>query len=135
MEQQLLEFFNKASGIVWGAPMIILLVGTGVYLTIRLNFVTIFKLPHALKLIFTPDDEESEGDVSGFEALATALSSTIGTGNIAGVATAISLGGPGAALWMWIAALFGTATKFAEGVLAVKYRVKNEAGEMSGGPM
>ncbi|MBM7623909.1 alanine/glycine:cation symporter family protein [Sporohalobacter salinus] len=135
MQQQLLSFFNAASGIVWGVPMLILLVGTGIYLTLRLRFVTITKLPHALKLIFAKDDKESEGDVSGFEALATALSSTIGTGNIAGVATAISLGGPGAALWMWVAALFGTATKFAEGVLAVKYRVKNEAGEMSGGPM
>ncbi len=131
----LINFFNHLSGIVWGAPMLILLLGTGLYLTISLRGVTLSRIPYALKLIFTKDSSASEGDVSGFEALATALSSTIGTGNIAGVATAIALGGPGAAFWMWIAALLGTATKYAEAVLAVKYRVKNERGEMAGGPM
>ncbi|GAB6099017.1 sodium:alanine symporter family protein [Halanaerocella petrolearia] len=131
----LLNFFNQVSGLIWGIPLLSLLLGTGVYLTFRLKGVTISKIPHAFKLAFMPDAVEGEGDVSGFEALATALSSTIGTGNIAGVATAIAVGGPGAALWMWLAALFGTATKYAEGVLAVEYRVKNDDGEMAGGPM
>ncbi|WP_018249970.1 alanine/glycine:cation symporter family protein [Orenia marismortui] len=132
--EALLNFFSAMSSLVWGPPMLILLLGTGVYLTIRLKGITLSKIPYAISLIFK-EDNESEGDVSAFEALATALSSTIGTGNIAGVATAIAVGGPGAALWMWIAAIVGTATKFAEGVLAVKYRVKNEDGEMAGGPM
>jgi len=129
------EFFSGMSSLVWGPPMLILLLGTGIYLTIKLRGVTLTKIPHAISLIFTKDKDTSEGDVSAFEALATALSSTIGTGNIAGVATAIAVGGPGAAFWMWMAALVGMATKFAEGVLAVKYRVKNKAGEMAGGPM
>ncbi|GAB6137202.1 alanine/glycine:cation symporter family protein [Halanaerobaculum tunisiense] len=135
MQEQLLAFFTQASSIVWGPPMLVLLVGTGVYLTVRLKGKSITALTTSFKLIFSQEDDDEEGDVSGFSALATALSATIGTGNIAGVATAIAIGGPGAAVWMWIAALFGIATKYAEGVLAVEYRVQNDEGEMSGGPM
>ncbi|MPQ43118.1 alanine/glycine:cation symporter family protein [Clostridium tarantellae] len=135
MEKILIQINN----IVWGAPLLILLVGTGVYLTIRLNLLQIFKLPLALKYVFGKDDEtddsNAEGDVSSFGALCTALSATIGTGNIVGVATAIKAGGPGALFWMWIAAFFGMATKYAEGVLAIKYREVDENGEMAGGPM
>ncbi len=129
------SFFSSMSSIVWGPPMLILLLATGIYLTIKLRGITLAKIPYAIGLIFKKDVDDSEGDVSSFEALATSLSSTIGTGNIAGVATAISVGGPGAAFWMWMAALVGTATKYAEGVLAVKYRIKSENGEMAGGPM
>ena len=132
----ILESINN---IVWGPPLLILLVGTGIYLTIRLKLLQVFMLPLALKYVFGKDeeanDEEAHGDVSSFGALCTALSATIGTGNIVGVGTAIKVGGPGALLWMWLAAFFGMATKYAEGVLAIKYRVKDENGEMAGGPM
>ncbi len=134
----LLHFFNVVDSFVWGPPLLILLVGTGIYLTLRLGLLQILKLPLAIKYIFTKDEsltEESEGDVSSFAALCTALSATIGTGNIVGVATAVKAGGPGALFWMWIAGFFGMATKYAEGLLAVKYRVKDENGQMSGGPM
>lgn len=131
-----LEFFNKIDQVVWGPPLLILLVGTGIYLTARLGLLQIFKLPLALKYLFAKDsDSEGEGDVSSFAALCTALSATIGTGNIVGVATAIKAGGPGALFWMWIAAFFGMATKYAEGLLAVKYRTVDENGQMAGGPM
>lgn len=118
---------------LWGWPMIILLVGTHIYLTIRLKFPQryIFK---AIKLSVTKDSD-SKGDVSQFGALATALAATIGTGNIIGIATAVALGGPGAVFWCWIVGFFGIATKYAEGLLAVKYRVKAADGTMSGGPM
>lgn len=131
---KIIEFLN---GIVWGPPLLILLVGTGIFLTFRLAFLQFKMLPYALKLAFGPkqQDKKSEGDISHFQALMTALSATIGTGNIAGVATAVVIGGPGAVLWMWMSALFGMITKYAEGLLAVKFRVKNERGEMSGGPM
>ncbi|MBE6049185.1 MAG: sodium:alanine symporter family protein [Clostridium sp.] len=136
---QLQQFLEKVSGLIWGAPLLILLVGTGIYLTIRLKLLQIFKLPLALKYVFGKDEEatsdEAEGDVSSFGALCTALSATIGTGNIVGVATAIKAGGPGALLWMWLAAFFGMATKYAEGVLAIKYREVDENGQMAGGPM
>ena len=119
--------------------MLVLLVGTGVYLTIRLMGIQFTLLPFALKQAFTPqkktEGETQEGDISHFGALMTALSATIGTGNIAGVATAVVVGGPGAVFWMWITAIFGMATKYGEGVLAVKYRIQNSKGEMSGGPM
>lgn len=127
--------------IVWGSPLLILLVGTGIYFTFKLKLLQIFKLPLALKYLFSKYEEEyeyddlAEGDVSSFAALCTALSATIGTGNIVGVATAIAAGGPGALLWMWVAAFFGMATKYAEGVLAIKYRKVDESGQMSGGPM
>lgn len=119
--------------IVWGIPLLVLLVGTGIYLSIRLGFLQVLRLPRALKLIFTED--EGHGDISSFGALATALAATIGTGNIVGVATAISKGGPGALFWMWIAAFFGMATKYAEGLLAIKYRSFDDNGDVSGGPM
>ncbi|KGN00073.1 sodium:alanine symporter family protein [Clostridium botulinum] len=130
------QIFNKIDSLVWGPPLLILLVGTGIYLTLRLGLLQIFKLPLALKYVFAKDDElEEEGDVSSFAALCTALSATIGTGNIVGVATALKAGGPGAIFWMWVAAFFGMATKYAEGLLAVKYRTVDENGQMAGGPM
>lgn len=123
---------------VWGPPLLILLVGTGIYFTVKLKLIQISKLRLAFKYVFSKDESEGEdieGDVSSFAALCTALSSTIGTGNIVGVATAVVAGGPGAILWMWIAAFFGMATKYAEGVLAIKFREIDENGEMAGGPM
>lgn len=118
---------------VWGAPLLILLVGTGIYLTVRLGLLQVLKLPKAFKLIFA--DDKGQGDISSFAALATALAATVGTGNIVGVATAIKAGGPGALFWMWIAAFFGMATKYSEGLLAIKYRTRDDNGEVSGGPM
>lgn len=134
---QLTKILNQINSIVWGAPLLILLVGTGVYLTVRLGLLQVFKLPLALKYLFVKEEgeEKAEGDVSSFAALCTALAATIGTGNIVGVATAIKVGGPGALFWMWVAAFFGMATKYAEGLLAVKYRVVDDNGQMSGGPM
>ncbi|MGT2959460.1 alanine/glycine:cation symporter family protein [Streptococcus caballi] len=129
----MLQFFTALDNIVWGAPLLILLVGTGIYLTIRLGLLQVLKLPKAFKLIFA--DDKGSGDISSFAALATALAATVGTGNIVGVATAIKAGGPGALFWMWIAAFFGMATKYAEGLLAIKYRTKDDNGEISGGPM
>ncbi|NOI77175.1 sodium:alanine symporter family protein [Vibrio coralliilyticus] len=120
---------------VWGPPLLILLVGTGVYFTFRLGLLQFRHLPTALRLVFSKDDSKKPGDVSSFAALCTALSATIGTGNIVGVATAIKLGGPGALFWMWLAALFGMATKYAECLLAVKYRKVDDKGQMVGGPM
>jgi len=117
--------------------MLVLLVGTGIFLTLRLGFLQITQLPYALKLAFSPSQQDkiSKGDISHFQALMTALAATIGTGNIVGVATAVVLGGPGAVFWMWITALFGMATKYGEAVLAIKFRVTDEKGEMAGGPM
>lgn len=119
---------------VWGPPLLILLVGTGIYFTFRLGLLQFTHLPTALKMVFSKD-KSGTGDVSSFAALCTALSATIGTGNIVGVATAIKIGGPGALFWMWLAALFGMATKYAECLLAVKYRRTDSNGEMVGGPM
>jgi len=121
------------SGWVWGPPLLILLLGTHVFLTVRLRFIQRY-LPQAIKLSFSRGGEGA-GDVSHFSALTVALAATIGTGNIVGVATAVSLGGPGAVLWMWLTGVFGIATKYAEAVLSVKYRVVNERGQMAGGPM
>ncbi|MBA9027465.1 MULTISPECIES: alanine/glycine:cation symporter family protein [Bacillaceae] len=130
------EFMTKLSDIIWGPPLLILLVGTGVYLTLRISFLQFSKLPYALKLAFSKNqDHSSEGDISHFQSLMTALAATIGTGNIAGVATAVVLGGPGAVFWMWVTALVGMATKYAEAILAVKYRTIGKRGEMAGGPM
>ncbi|WP_288221459.1 sodium:alanine symporter family protein [uncultured Clostridium sp.] len=128
---------NAVDSIIWGPPLLILLVGTGIYLTLKLKLLQVFRLPLAFKYIFSKEDEDesTKGDVSSYGALCTALSATIGTGNIVGVATAIKAGGPGALFWMWIAAFFGMATKYAEGVLAIKYREVDENGQMSGGPM
>ncbi|WP_297517458.1 sodium:alanine symporter family protein [uncultured Clostridium sp.] len=133
------DVLSQVSSFIWGPPLLILLVGTGVYLTFRLKLLQIFRLPLAIKYIFSKDeeleDDDAKGDVSSFGALCTALSATIGTGNIVGVATAIKAGGPGALFWMWVAAFFGMATKYAEGVLAIKYREVDENGNMAGGPM
>ncbi|MBQ7498265.1 MAG: sodium:alanine symporter family protein [Selenomonas sp.] len=119
---------------VWGPVMLAFLVGTGVFLTIRLRFLPWINLVYAIKMIFR-QKKSHEGDISPFQSLMTALSATVGTGNIVGVATAMVLGGPGALVWMWISAAFGLSTKYAESVLAVKYRETNSVGEMSGGPM
>ena len=127
------SLINTLLGIVWGPPMLILLVGTGLYLTILLKGVQFRALPHAFRLIFS-SDKDDQGDISQFAALMTALAATVGIGNIVGVATAITLGGPGAVFWMWVTGLVGMATKYSEAVLAVKYREKGEHG-MRGGPM
>lgn len=119
---------------VWGLPLISLLLATGLYFTCRLKLLQFRKLAFAFKLMFKKE-EQQEGDVSSFQALCTALSSTIGTGNIVGVATAIIAGGPGALFWMWISAFLGMATKYAEGLLAIVYRQRDAKGQMSGGPM
>ena len=127
------EFFTSFSSFLWGWPMIILLLGTHIFLTVRLRFPQ-RKIFQAISLSFKKD-KNATGDVSQFGALATALAATIGTGNIIGVATAIALGGPGAVFWCWLTGVFGISTKYAEGLLAVKYRVKTKRGEMLGGPM
>ena len=122
-------------GIVWGPVMLLLLLGTGIFLTIGLKGMTIRRIPYAFKQLLKGRKGSGEGEVSPFNALMTSLSSTVGTGNIAGVATAISLGGPGALFWMWCTALVGMATKFAEAVLAVNYRETDSLGKKVGGPM
>ncbi|MBN2800043.1 MAG: sodium:alanine symporter family protein [Deltaproteobacteria bacterium] len=130
------EMVGTLAGWVWGAPMLILLVGTGVLLTVRLRGIQVRGLFHALYLAFIVRREpDGEGDISHFQALMTALAATVGTGNIAGVATAIASGGPGALFWMWVTGFLGMATKYGEAVLAVKYRVTDARGEMAGGPM
>ena len=128
-----LVFFKQVDNVVWGAPLLILLVGTGIYLSFRLGLLQVFRLPQAFRLIF--EEDQGEGDISSFGALATAVAATVGTGNIVGVATAIQTGGPGALFWMWMAAFFGMATKYAEGLLAIRYRTKDDNGHISGGPM
>ncbi|MDE1329240.1 alanine/glycine:cation symporter family protein [Vibrio aestuarianus] len=130
------SILETVDSFIWGPPLLILLVGTGVYFTFRLGLIQFRHLPTALKMVFSKDkSSDKQGDVSSFAALCTALSATIGTGNIVGVATAIKLGGPGALFWMWLAALFGMATKYAECLLAVKYRKVDDKGQMVGGPM
>lgn len=131
--ERLLEIIEEINAAIWGWPMMILLLGTHIYLTFRLK-IPQRKIFTAIKLSIKKD-KNSSGDVSQFAALATSLAATIGTGNIIGVATAVSLGGPGAVLWCWLTGLFGIATKYAEGLLAIKYRVKTEDGKMLGGPM
>ncbi len=139
MEQfivDLTETTGSIAGALWGIPAIVLLVGTGLYLTIRLRFIQFRGFKHAINLLQGKYDKPQDaGEVSHFQALSTALSATVGTGNIAGVATAIALGGPGAVFWMWITALVGMASKFTSCTLAVKYRVVHEDGSVSGGPM
>jgi alanine or glycine:cation symporter, AGCS family len=127
------NFFTFINSYLWGPPMLILLVGTHLYLTFRLRFIQ-KHIGLAIKLSVTRDDD-TKGDVSPFGALTTALAATIGTGNIVGVAIAVALGGPGAVLWMWLTGVFGIATKYAEALLAVKYRVITSDGTMLGGPM
>lgn len=131
------QFFNWLNGIVWGVPMIVLILGTGFYLQLRLGFMPLFKIVYGFRMIWksrTPG-AAAEGEITPYAALMTALSATIGTGNIAGVATAIAVGGPGALFWMWMTALVGMATKYAEVVVAVKYREVDDKGEHAGGPM
>lgn len=127
------NLLNKINDFVWGVPLITLILTVGIYLTIRLKGLQITKLPKALKYMFK-NEEGGSGEVTSFAALCTALSATIGTGNIVGVATALVSGGPGALFWMWVAAFFGMATKYAEGVLAIKYRVIHPSGHVLGGP-
>ncbi|AUO09645.1 sodium:alanine symporter family protein [Paenibacillus sp. AK121] len=134
VEMNLVHLLETIDSWMWGAPLLILVMGTGLWLTIRLKMLQIIRLPLALKLIGKAPDEGS-GDVSSFGALSTALAATVGTGSIVGVATAIKLGGPGSLFWMLVAAFFGMATKYAEGLLSVKYRVKDRNGQFSGGPM
>jgi len=133
MTEQLNGFIEWFDGVVWGIPLIVLIMAVGIYLTLRLKVLQIFHLPRALKFM-VKNEEGGTGEVSSFAALCTALSATIGTGNIVGVATALVAGGPGALFWMWIAAFFGMATKFAEGVLAIKFRHIDEEGHVLGGP-
>ena len=131
--QSLEALLARASDLVWGPPLLILLFGTHLFLTVRLKFIQTY-LPQAIRLSFSRE-KEGDGDVTQFGALTTALAATIGTGNIVGVATAVAAGGPGAVLWMWLTGVFGVATKYSEAVLAVKYRVKMPNGTMAGGPM
>ena len=128
------QILSAINDFVWGPYMLFFLVGTGVFLTIRLKFLPWRNLPHSIKMVLSPQKDD-EGDISPFQSLMTALSATVGTGNIVGVSTAMVLGGPGAIVWMFISAAFGVSTKYAESVLAVKYRETNAVGEMSGGPM
>ncbi len=123
------------NGIVWGVPMLVLIGGVGVFLTLGLKLLTIIRIPFGFSLLWKGRIPGGEGEISPFNALMTSLSATIGTGNIAGVATAIFLGGPGAVFWMWMTALVGMATKYAEAVCAVKYREEDERGKHVGGPM
>lgn len=128
------KVLNKIDDLVWGIPLIVLILAVGIFLTIRLRGIQFTKLIKAIKLIKENESDGEHGEVSGFAALCTALSATIGTGNIVGVATALVTGGPGALFWMWIAALLGTATKFSECMLALKYREVAEDGHIVGGP-
>ncbi|WP_026825335.1 alanine/glycine:cation symporter family protein [Exiguobacterium marinum] len=136
---QIESWLASLSNLVWGPHLLILLVGTGVFLTIRLGFIQVTRLGVGLKEAFIPKNEKPKkkqrGDISHFQALMTALAATVGTGNMVGVATAIVLGGPGAVVWMWLSGFVGMATKYAEAILAVKYRVVDERGEIAGGPM
>lgn len=130
------QILQKIDNAVWGVPLIVLIMAVGIYLTVRLRLLQLIHLPKALKFMFKNEGRGSKGEISSFAALCTALSATIGTGNIVGVATAIGVlaGGPGALLWMWIAAFFGMATKYAEGFLAIKYRKIDNDGHVCGGP-
>lgn len=127
------NWINIIDGWVWGWPLMILIFATGILLTIRTGVVQVLHLPKALRFM-VKNEEDGEGEVSSFGALCTALSATIGTGNIVGVGTAMCVGGPGALFWMWLAAFFGMATKYAEGLLAIKYRTIDEDGHVLGGP-
>ena len=130
------DALNTAADIVWGPPMLILVTGTGLFLSICLRGIQFQKLFPSLYMAFiTRREKNAQGDVTHFQALMTALAATVGTGNIAGVATAIVSGGPGALLWMWLTGLVGMATKFSEALLGVKFRILDRNGEMSGGPM
>jgi AGCS family alanine or glycine:cation symporter len=133
--EQMDSFLHEIKNWVWGAPLLIFLIGTGVYLTYILKGMQFKYLGYAFKQVFARQRQNSEGDISHFEALMTSLAGAIGTGTIVGIATAISVGGLGSMFWMWLTAFVGMATKYAESLLAVKYRVLDERGEMMGGPM
>lgn len=136
MKEQILVWLDLLYGWVWGAPLLALLMGVGVYLTFALRGLQFRYLPYALKLAFGPQHaSEGRGDITHFQSLMTALAATVGIGNVAGVATALTVGGVGAIFWMWVTALVGMATKYAEAILAVKYRTIDKRGEMCGGPM
>ena len=140
MEREKLELIHSVlvsiSNVLWGLPLMVALIGTGLYLTLNLGFVQFRYLLKALRMIFLPPhDKSSPGDISHFQALMTALAATVGTGNIAGVGTAVATGGPGALFWMWITGLVGMATKYSEAVLAIRYRVIHPNGSAAGGPM
>ena len=127
------EIVCLVANFMWGWPLLILLLGTHLFLTFRLKFIQ-QHIGKGIKLSFTKD-EKSEGEISQFSALSTALAATVGTGNIIGVATAVSMGGPGAVLWIWITGILGISTKYAEGLLSIKYRVKHKDGYCMGGPL
>ena len=129
------DILSYVSGFIWGPFTLILILGTGIFLSLGLKGFTLTYIAVAFKQLFSKEEDSSSGEISSFQSLTTALSATVGTGNIAGVATAIFVGGPGAIFWMWVSAVFGMATKFAEAFLAIKYREKNELGETIGGPM
>ncbi|RLA22041.1 MAG: sodium:alanine symporter family protein [Gammaproteobacteria bacterium] len=133
--EELESTLNEISSLVWGPVMLAMLLGIGIYLTLGLRFFTFRRVLSAMLMLWRGRKSDKEGDITPFQALMTALSATIGTGNIAGVATAIALGGPGAVFWMWLTALFGMATKYAEAVLAVEYRETDDQGQHVGGPM
>ncbi len=136
MQDQLLPILQSIEGFVWGPVMLVLLLGTGLYLTIGLRLKPILTIPKGFALALSGKKNEGEdGEITPFQALTTALSATVGTGNIAGVATALFLGGPGAIFWMWMTALVGMATKYSEAVMAVQFREKDDRGEFVGGPM
>ena len=140
--EKLMEYLQKlneaVSGFVWGVPMLVLIIGAGLYLSVRTGFIQIFRFRYAMKntlgKIFSKQ-KAGKGDVTPFQALTTALASTVGTGNIVGITSAVTLGGAGAIFWLWVSAIIGMCTKYAEVVLAVKYRERNRAGEWAGGPM
>ncbi len=132
---QIDHFLNEINALVWGIPLLVLLIGTGIYLTIILRGVQFRYLGYAIKQVFAKQRQSSQGDISHFEALMTSLAGAIGTGTIVGVATGIAIGGIGSMFWMWLTAFVGMATKYAESLLAVKYRQMDDRGEMIGGPM
>ena len=135
-QTQALDFFNQVNDILWGWPMLIILVTTALILTLGLRALQVTQFKYAWELIFCKKEHPaSSGDITHLQALMTALSATVGTGNIAGVATAIAMGGPGAIFWMWMTGLLGMATKFSEAILGIHFRIRNENGTMSGGPM
>ncbi|NLJ62166.1 MAG: sodium:alanine symporter family protein, partial [Alcaligenaceae bacterium] len=133
--EKLIEWIHAINAIAWGSPMLMLLAGTGLFLTVGLGFMPQRKLGYGFRMLWQGRRSTEQGDISPFNALMTALSATIGTGNIAGVATAIYYGGPGAIFWMWLIALIGMATKFSEAALAVHFREVDKNGHYVGGPM
>ena len=133
--EQISNAIGFVNGVVWGPPMLVLILGTGLFLTVGLGFMPLRKLVYGFRMLWAGRREQGQGDITPFNALMTSLSATIGTGNIAGVATAIAIGGPGALFWMWMTALVGMATKYAEAVLAVRYREVDENNNHVGGPM